>query len=190
MCGRFVRFTSWAELRRTMTLLSPSADAPELSASYNVAPTQKVLVARDQDGKRERVVMRWGLIPSWANGWYEWKASGKQKHPFFFRMKADEPMLFAGLWETWDDEEGPVETCAILTTDANDLTKEVHNRMPVILAGNDALSWIEPGDDKEKLNELLVPFSPEKLAYHAVDTMVGNVRNNSPECIKPDRSLF
>ena len=59
-----------------------------------------------------------------ADGWYEWKANGKQKQPFFFRMKADEPMLFAGLWEKWDDEDGPVETCAILTTDANDLTKE------------------------------------------------------------------
>lgn len=66
MCGRFVRFSSWAELRKTMTLLSPSETPPELSASYNVAPTQKVLVAREHDGKREGVVMRWGLIPSWA----------------------------------------------------------------------------------------------------------------------------
>ena len=124
-----------------------------------------------------------------ADGWYEWKAAGKQKQPYFFQMKADEPMLFAGLWEKWDDEEGPIETCAILTTDANDLTKEVHNRMPVILSGEDALSWIEPGDDKEKLNAFLRPFSPDKLAYHAVDTLVGNVRNNSPERIKPAASL-
>src|ERR1043166_8740674 len=57
-------------------------------------------------------------------------------------------MLFGGLWEKWDDEVGPVETGAILTTDANDLTKEVHNRMPVILAGDDAVAWVEPGDDK------------------------------------------
>ena len=224
MCGRFVRFRSWADLRGIMTLLSPSETPPELSASYNVAPTQKILVARQIDDKREGVVMRWGLIPSWAkdkkmaqinaradsasekpmfrsafkkrrclilaDGWYEWKANGKQKQPFFFRMKAEEPMLFAGLWETWDDDDGPVETCAILTTDANDLTKEVHNRMPVILAGDDALSWIEPGDDKDRLNALLRPFSPDKLAYHAVDSMVGNVRNNSPDCIKPAVSLF
>src|SRR5205809_8149146 len=100
-------------------------------------------------------------------------------------MKKEEPLLFAGLWETWDDEEGPVETCAILTTEANDLTKVVHNRMPVILAGDDALAWIEPGDDKDKLKDLLRPFSPGRLGYHAVDTAVGNVRNNSPDCIKP-----
>jgi putative SOS response-associated peptidase YedK len=46
MCGRFMRFHSWADLRRTMTLLSPSDHPPELPPSYNVAPTQKVLVAR------------------------------------------------------------------------------------------------------------------------------------------------
>ena len=57
--------------------------------------------------------------------------------------------------------------------------------MPVILADNDALTWIEPGDDKENLKELLVPFSPNHLTYYAVDAIVGTVRNNSPECIKP-----
>jgi putative SOS response-associated peptidase YedK len=57
--------------------------------------------------------------------------------------------------------------------------------MPVILPGNDALSWIEPSNDQEKLTSLLKPFPPENLTFYAVETMVGNVRNNSPECIKP-----
>ena len=214
MCGRFVRFSSWADLRRTMTLTSPS----ELPPSYNVAPTQKILVARELDGKREGVAMRWGFIPSWAkdkkmaqinaradtaaekpmfrsafkkrrclilaDGYYEWKTNGKQKQPFFFRLKDEAPFIFAGLWETWQDEEGSIETCAILTTDANNLTKEVHNRMPVILTGDDALAWIEPGDDKEKLKGILQPFSPDNMTYYPVDSIVGNVRNNSPDCIK------
>jgi putative SOS response-associated peptidase YedK len=218
MCGRFVRFSSWAEVRRTMTLLSPSENPPELPPSYNVAPTQNILVVREHEGKREGAIMRWGLIPSWAkdkkmaqinaradsasekpmfraafkkrrclilaDGWYEWKGAGKQKQPFYFQRKDTAPMLFAGLWETWEDEEGPIESCAILTTDANELTREVHNRMPVILAEEDARTWLAPGDDKELLNTLLRPFSPEKLAFHAVDAMVGNVRNNSSECIR------
>ena len=129
MCGRFVRFSTWADLRRTLTVVT-SSEAPEVSASYNVAPTQKILVAREKDGTAQGCVMRWGLIPSWAkdkkmaqvnarsdtaadkpmfrsafkkrrclilaDGWYEWKADGKHKQPFF-RMKANEPMLFAGL---------------------------------------------------------------------------------------------
>jgi putative SOS response-associated peptidase YedK len=205
MCGRFVRFRSWADLRQILTLLSPAAELPP---SYNVAPTQKVLVARDHDGKREGVAMRWGLIPSWAkdkkiaqmfrsafkkrrclilaDGYYEWKTSGKQKQPFYFRLKDEAPFTFAGLWETWHGEEEPVETCAILTTDANDLTKEVHNRMPVMLTGDEALAWIDPKiDDMEKLKGLLQPFSSDKMTFYAVDPMVGNVRNNSPDCIKP-----
>src|SRR5260370_15337730 len=62
MCGRFVRFTSWAELRQKLSLLTSA----ELAPSYNIAPTQQVLVAREQEGRREGVAMRWGLIPSWA----------------------------------------------------------------------------------------------------------------------------
>jgi putative SOS response-associated peptidase YedK len=216
MCGRFVRFRSWADLRQILTLLTPV----ELPLSYNIAPTQKVLVARDHDGKREGFAMRWGLIPSWAkdkkmaqinaradtaaekpmfrsafkkrrclilaDGYYEWKTNGKQKQPFFFRLKDEAPFTFAGLWETWHGEEEPVETCAILTTDANDLTKDVHNRMPVMLTGDEALAWIDPKiDDMEKLKGLLQSFASDKMTYYAVDPMVGSVRNNSPDCIKP-----
>jgi putative SOS response-associated peptidase YedK len=138
MCGRFVRFRSWADLRRTLTLLSPSP--VELPPSYNVAPTQQILAARSQDGNLEPAVMRWGLIPSWAkdkkspqinaradtvaskpmfrsafkkrrclvlaDGYYEWKTIGKQKQPYFFHLKDDEPFTFAGIWETWHNEGG------------------------------------------------------------------------------------
>jgi putative SOS response-associated peptidase YedK len=186
--------------------------------SYNVAPTQQILVAREYEGKREGVAMRWGLTPSWAkdkkiaqinaradtvaekpmfrsafkkrrclilaDGYYEWKTIGKQKQPYFFRLKAEEPFTFAGLWETWSGEGKPLETCTILTTDANDLTKAFHNRMPVILTGDEALAWIDPDiDDTEMLKSLLQPLPPDRMTYYAVNTMVGNVQNNSPECI-------
>ena len=62
MWGRYVRFRQWADLKQLLPLLN----AGELPPSYNVAPTQKVLVARELDGKRAGVAMRWGLIPSWA----------------------------------------------------------------------------------------------------------------------------
>ncbi len=121
-----------------------------------------------------------------ANGYYEWKTLGKQKQPYYYRMKDDQPFTFAGLWETWHGEPEPIDTCAILTTDANDLAKEVHNRMPVILAGDEALAWLDPAiDDKEKLTSLLQPLDSKKMECYAVDALVGNVRNNSPGCIAP-----
>jgi putative SOS response-associated peptidase YedK len=66
-----------------------------------------------------------------ADGYYEWKKAVKAKQPYFYRLKDDVPFLFAGLWERWkgDDNHEPVETCAVLTTDANELAREVHDRM-------------------------------------------------------------
>jgi len=62
MCGRFTRMASWADVHKWLSL----SRVAELPASYNGAPTQQVLVARDHDGEREGLAMRWGLIPSWA----------------------------------------------------------------------------------------------------------------------------
>jgi putative SOS response-associated peptidase YedK len=216
MCGRFVRFTSWAELRATLCLQSLA----ELPPSYNVAPTQQVLVAREHDGQREGVVMRWGLIPSWAkdkkapqinaraesaadkpmfraafkkrrclvlaDGYYEWKTSGKQKQPYLYRLKDEKPFGFAGLWERWHGEAEPLETCAILTTTANDLARQVHDRMPVILQGTSVDAWLDPAiDDPKALTELLIPLPAELMNCVPVDPLVNSVRNNSPQCIEP-----
>ena len=205
---------SWADVHKWLSL----STFAELPPSYNVAPTQQVLVARDYDGKREGVAMRWGLTPSWAkdskmaqinarsetaatkpmfraafkkrrclilaNGYYEWKKTTKPKQPYYYRMKDEKPFTFAGLWETWHGEEKPLETCAILTTDANELAKEVHDRMPVILTGEDALAWLDPATDPAALGELLRPFPSKEMVCNPVSVVVGNVRNNNASLIE------
>jgi len=51
--------------------------------------------------------------------------------------------VFAGLWEKWTPEVGePVETFAIITSRANKLLSEVHDRMPVIIAPADHQRWL------------------------------------------------
>jgi putative SOS response-associated peptidase YedK len=42
-------------------------------------------------------------------------------------------MAFAGLWESWKAEDATIELCTIITTEANELLVQLHNRMPVIL---------------------------------------------------------
>jgi putative SOS response-associated peptidase YedK len=82
------------------------------------------------------------LIPS--SGFYEWRATGgKHKQPFHFR-RID--FAFAGLWERWQDPAGGgnIETCAIITTAANGVVKQVHERMPVILDPADYGQWLDP----------------------------------------------
>lgn len=69
----------------------------------------------------------------------EARNSGITVKPFHYPAKGGEPFLFAGLWETWHGDGEPLETCAILTTEANKLAAEVHDRMPVMLEGDEAL---------------------------------------------------
>ncbi|NJL32499.1 MAG: SOS response-associated peptidase, partial [Phycisphaerales bacterium] len=64
MCGRYVRKTPLQKLAR---LLGAFNALPELRASYNIAPTQPLLIARiGADGRRELALVRWSWVPHWA----------------------------------------------------------------------------------------------------------------------------
>ena len=81
------------------------------------------------------------LIP--ADGFYEWRRSPNTKQPFHFGMKDDSLFAFAGIWDRWTSTEGQIiESCAILTTTPNELLKDVHDRMPVILHPNHYHAWL------------------------------------------------
>jgi len=97
------------------------------------------------------------LIP--ASGFYEWKSEGRGRQPYLFRMHGEEPFAFAGLWERWQRrDEPPLESCTILTTEPNDLLREVHNRMPVILSPEAYDEWLDPRcQDRERLQRHLQP---------------------------------
>lgn len=62
MCGRYVIISSPAAIRA----LFGYPEQPNFPARYNVAPTQPIPIVRLQEGKRQFVLMRWGLIPSWV----------------------------------------------------------------------------------------------------------------------------
>lgn len=72
------------------------------------------------------------LVP--ADTFYEWARTGERKTPFHITLKTKEPFAMAGLWDKWTGPQGEIRyTCAILTTEPNELVKDIHNRMPVIL---------------------------------------------------------
>jgi putative SOS response-associated peptidase YedK len=124
------------------------------------------------------------LIP--ADGFYEWQKTQDGKQPFHIRMKDKEAFAFAGLWEWWRPEEGePVESCAIITTDANELMAPIHNRMPVILAANDYVTWLQADQKPDKLLSLLRPFPFEKMEAFPISKLVNNPRNQGEKLIEP-----
>ena len=81
-----------------------------------------------------------------ADGFYEWKTIEGKKQPYHFRLKSGEPFGFAGLWENWTDKESgeKVQSCTIVTTDANEVVAPIHNRMPVILGPDQFDRWLDP----------------------------------------------
>ncbi len=121
-----------------------------------------------------------------ADGFYEWQQQEKQKHPFYFRMSDDYPFAFAGLWEHWEGQDGKViESCTILTTEANKLVCPIHDRMPVILAPQDYDLWLAPKVQKsELLQHLLCPYPVEDMTVYPVGMQVNNPSNDHLECTR------
>lgn len=120
-----------------------------------------------------------------ADGFYEWQRQDRKKQPFYFRLQDGRPFAFAGLWEHWEAPGGEaIESCTILTTEANELLRPIHDRMPVILAPKDYDLWLDPTVQKlEPLQQLLCPYQSEAMTSYAVSTQVNNPANNSAECI-------
>ncbi|HVM09066.1 MAG TPA: SOS response-associated peptidase [Acidimicrobiales bacterium] len=139
------------------------------------------------------------LLP--ADGFYEWEkkespTTGKTvKQPWFVHRADGAPLVFAGLWEVWwppgvdRDAEPPLRTCTIITTEANDLLRPIHDRMPVLLAPSDWDAWLDRDNaDTEGLRSLLVPADPRALEMFEVSPRVNSVKNNDGELVLPINS--
>jgi putative SOS response-associated peptidase YedK len=122
------------------------------------------------------------LLP--ANGFYEWRTGPDgRKLPLWLGMKDGGLFGFAGLFERWLSPDGqPLDTCTILTTSANALIGQLHDRMPVIVAPEDYERWLDPDDASP--DELVKPFDGERMTYYPVSTKVNSVRNDDPTCIE------
>ncbi len=93
---------------------------------------------------------------------------------------------FAGLWEHWTSPEGTrLDTCTIITTEANELMQQVHNRMPVILDPGDYGRWLDCAkNDATAVADLLKQFPADRMKIVPVSTLVNSPRNEKPECVE------
>jgi len=119
-----------------------------------------------------------------ADGFYEWKGQRGSKQPYRITRVDDQPFAFAGLWETWGESQEHVrETVTIITTDANDVVEPIHDRMPVMLERSDKETWLT-ADDPDELQNVLDPYTPDKLRAYSVSKRVNNPANDSAEVIE------
>jgi putative SOS response-associated peptidase YedK len=112
--------------------------------------------------------------------------TGRSEAAFYICLQGGKLFAFAGLWERRSPPDGEaIECCTILTTDANKLTKPVHNRMPVIMDPADFGQWLDPSERPAVLQELLRPYPAEAMEAYPVSPYVNNARNRGPQCVEP-----
>jgi len=136
---------------------------------------------------RSAIRTRRCIVP--ASGFYEWKRDGTaKKQPYYITAKDSSMFYFAGIWETWHDEEGKeLHSYSILTTTPNNEMSELHDRMPVILHPNDVDLWPSV-DDEDFIHTVMRPYEDGELELVPVSKEVNVVRNNEGSLILPINS--
>ncbi len=120
-----------------------------------------------------------------ASGFYEWQQQKNRRQPFYIQQIDNLPFALAGLWSTWKSpEDETIDTCTIITTEANEIMQPIHQRMPVILESTNYDLWLDPTvRQPEFLQSLVIPYDSDRLKVYPVSTLVNNPRNDNPECI-------
>ena len=218
MCGRYLLISPVEAMRRFFDV----GGLLNLPPRYNIAPTQDAPVVRlDKEGRRELILMRWGLVPLWAkdlsigarcinaradsvaekpafrdaferrrclvptDGFFEWEKKGKVKQPWRIGPAEDGLMALAGVWERWRAPDGGVvRSYAVVTTEANELVRPLHDRMPVVVPPEGFSDWLGPETPAERLKEIMRPYPAERMRAFPVSRRVNDVRNDDPGCIE------
>ena len=192
MCGRFTL--------RNLDDLKARYGETDFRPSYNVAPGQKILALTDKFQ-----TMEWGFSPYWAekpfnlinarietlfekpsftnsnrclipaDGWYEWKLEDEVKTPHFHHLNGD-IFFFGGVFGGYRGKVG----CAIVTKDAVESLKNIHQRMPLIISRQHFQDWLN-GDNID-CSDI---FSSKAIKNHPVSTHVNNPFSDDPMCVFP-----
>jgi putative SOS response-associated peptidase YedK len=126
------------------------------------------------------------LLP--ADGFYEWQtiagAEHPRKQPLHIGMKDGSLFAMAGLYERWRSDSGDlVDSCTIVTTEANELLRPVHDRMPMIVAPEHYERWLDAAH--ADVADLIAAFPSAAMAYYPISSRVNNVRHDDASLIEP-----
>jgi putative SOS response-associated peptidase YedK len=150
--------------------------------------------AAEKPAFRQAVRKRRAIVP--ATGYYEWRTSEAGKQPYFIRPDDGSLFSFAALYEWWrnpaaadDDPSRWLLSTSIMTRPSAGALSDIHDRMPVMLSGDVARTWIDPttsGDDALLARVLDASGAvADATAFHPVSKAVGNVANTGPDLMNP-----
>jgi putative SOS response-associated peptidase YedK len=208
MCARFYRVEDWKAL---YTRFMVQQILSTLEPQYNIAPAEQALAIPATDGPRQAVLMKFGLANPWregaglllnmraesfvnkpafkrylerqrclvpADGFYEWRKTKAGSLPYGYSIKGGGLFGFAGIYDQ--------DCFAIITTEANAIVREVHDRMPVILRRSEEDLWLDSKvTEYSKLIPLLAPYPSAELTAAELSQAVNSARNKGPEVLRP-----
>lgn len=150
----------------------PSMGARMINARSETAPWKPAF--RDPFRRRRCIVP--------ASGFYEWQKQGRARQPYHVRLRERNLMAIAALWDRWEGTGGePIESCVLLTTEANDLIAPLHDRMPAILSPENYDRWLSPlEDDPAVLLPFLAPCPSERMIARPVSRRVNDPSVDDP----------
>ena len=210
MCGRFTLHSRERILLRGSQIvnlpfearfnIAPSQQIPVI-ADFGSGPEVKLMVwglipSWSTDGKgfinarsetleekpsfSESFRLRRCLIP--ADGFFEWKKSGGLKQPYYLTSQSE--FGFGGIWDRWKNGQETILSCAIITTPANDLVSQLHNRMPAMLLPDSYDLWLDRRSQVSELKKLLIPFETSNMSSHPINTAINHPENDNKELIE------
>ena len=126
------------------------------------------------------------IVP--ADGFYEWQKSPEGKQPYHIQTIDQETFGMAGLYDRWEDVETgqTVMSFTVITQPANELMKDIHDRMPAILRPDQEALWLADDLSPQELVNMIDPYPSELMKAKKVSKRVGNVKNNDASLMYED----
>ena len=173
-------------LRRARFGLIPSWSDDETIGSRLINARSETV--REKPAFRNLVRSRRCVVP--MTGFYEWQSvvGERRKRPWYIHRSDGDPILAAGLWETWSHSGSELDTFTVLTRAPDRFMSTLHERMPVVLEPEDAPAWLDPGSTDREVDALIAAESRGVLTGHRVSTRVNSPVHNDPGLVEEDAS--
>jgi len=140
------------------------------------APVEEILSKASQ---RKSLKQKRCIIP--ADSFYDWKDIGKKEQiPYRFYLQNNSLFSIAGIWDTFEDEEGQqVNTFMMLTTKASPDVRDVTDRMPALLNDDLLVEWLNDSNSSESILEYVTPFNDEQIKSYTVNPKLADPNYNT-----------
>ena len=184
MCGRYQLKTAYKNLPDLLKKDIPKGLSKSYEEQELIQPGSPILVLKNEGKTQTSIMLwgfvsEWSKDPfdktrlkpfnarsesiedkrlfrgSWRHKRCLIPASGFIEKGQLISREDSKTFWIGGLWNRWMSQEGSeLESCCILTTEPNELVKQFHNRMPVIIQNGLEEEWISPIKNANELNAL------------------------------------